>query len=75
MRSITPDPPCLGDTRIIGKFAFLPIAIGNENRWLEFCYIEQECEECYVYDWECDYIDRCWVNKRFVTKYDYENQR
>jgi len=34
--------PVVGDTRTISKFAFLPIRIENEIRWLERVKIKQQ---------------------------------
>lgn len=36
-----------GDTRIKTKFAFLPIKIGDEVRWLEKVTVKQEYREGY----------------------------
>lgn len=75
MRWITPEPPTEGDTRIVKRFAFLPITIGRENRWLEVCYIQQEFKLRYFeWDWE-GFYDNTWVDERFVDKYDYELHR
>lgn len=43
------------DTRIIKKFAWIPITIGNDFRWLEIviikqhCYMEYDCNEYGVF--------------------------
>lgn len=51
--------PHRGDIRVIKKFAFLPIEIGLEKRWLETVYIKQT--------WCGGYIDP-WSNEDFVSK-------
>lgn len=33
--------PYRGATRVVSKFAVLPIRAGNEVRWLEHCFIHQ----------------------------------
>lgn len=53
MRWIEPEP---ASRRVVKKFAFIPICIGREVRWLETVRIVQK--------W--DYIHRIWVNDRFV---------
>lgn len=50
--------PNNGETRIIKKFAFFPMWIGNECRWLETVYLEQ----AYYYEW---------YNYRWVAKQEY----
>lgn len=61
------DKPRHGDTRIIKKFALLPIAITNGNiqktRWLETCYIKQTYSEYFE-----NYMNPRWINKCFVEE-------
>ena len=57
--------PELGDTRIIKRFAFLPIKIGKERKWGETCFIKQ----CYIYDYSDGYC--YWRNSRFATEDEY----
>lgn len=53
MRWIEPAP---ASRRVVKKFALIPICIGREVRWLETVRIVQK--------W--NYINRIWVNDRFV---------
>lgn len=59
--------PSKGDERIIKRFAFLPIEIKTEVRWLELCYIKQEW-------WEPVFTDKdpYWSNIAFATKEEYD---
>ena len=50
--------------RIIKRFAFLPITVEAETRWLETVYIEQIYNEYYLLN--------PWIDSHFVTKEDYE---
>lgn len=53
--------------RFVKRFAFFPIEIGNETRWLEFVYIHQVYEPYNpVYDWK---------NYRFITKEEYKKYK
>jgi len=65
MRGIYKKGPQNGDKKIIKKFAFFPVIINLEWRWLEYVEYEQEFNKDYVnYDsFDCD----CWFNKRFLT--------
>ena len=65
------DYPNKGDIRIIKRFAFLPIRIGAEKRWLETVYIEQRYERYGIFIF--DPFD--WFDQRFVTKADYDNYK
>ena len=41
MRFGYPKQPYLGQHRVIHRFLWWPVTIGNETRWLEFAEIEQ----------------------------------
>ena len=56
-----------GDIRIIKRFAFLPIKIGDETKWGKICFIKQY----YDYDYSDGYC--YWRNIKFVTEEDYRN--
>jgi len=56
--------PHRGDKRTVTKFAFLPIRIGRETRWLTTVTLDQE----YVCEGAADYIFTDWVNQRFVDR-------
>jgi hypothetical protein len=59
--------PKASDGRIIKRFAFLPVEINHEARWLETVYIFQT-----YYDG----VYRIgWDNSLFVTKEEYENYK
>lgn len=61
--------PQRNETRIIKKFAILPIQIGSEKRWLETVYIKQQYEQIGIFTfspWD-------WVNIKFVASVDYNN--
>ena len=62
MRWIAESEPKEGDIRVVKKFAFLPIRIGRDVRWLESCKIEMIYKFCYYMD---DYY-WAWVYKRFI---------
>ncbi len=56
--------PNVGDKRTVSFFAFLPIRIGDQSRWLENVVIDQKygCGKepvCVHYDWQ---------NLKFVDK-------
>ena len=61
MKWISRKIPSLGDTRIITKFALLPITAGGETRWLQSVRIEQTLEENGTYG-----VDTVWDNTRFI---------
>jgi len=54
--------PKFGDKRTITKFAFLPIKIGNQTRWLQTVTLEQE----YITGGAADIIYAEWENRKFV---------
>lgn len=55
------------ERRIIKKFAFLPIELMEEKRWLETVYIVQQYEPDGIF-----IFSPCvWINEQFVTKEDY----
>jgi hypothetical protein len=72
------DEPQVGDTRVIGKFHWLPCSIKrveedkmiNESRWLEYAEVKQEFQE--VEYWEHyaggfrKYLNFEWVNTEWV---------
>lgn len=60
--------PCANEMRIIKLFAFLPIEINLENRWLETVYIKQRYENKSIFSFS-EIWD--WVDKEFVTKEEY----
>ena len=60
--------PCWNDRRIVKRFAFVPIRVGNEKRWLEVVYIKQR------YGREFGSCSRCWINEEFVIKEDYDKR-
>ena len=41
---LSPDPPKLGETRILKVFLWFPVYIKREIRWLEQAWIEQELQ-------------------------------
>ena len=51
------------DTRIVKRFAILPILAHDKIAWLETVYIVQE--------YSTNYADDGWHNDRFSTKEDY----
>jgi hypothetical protein len=36
-------PPTVGEKRIVNRFLFIPIRIGNQVRWLEGAVLREEC--------------------------------
>lgn len=52
--------PCYGKARTIKRFAFLPIAIGCEVRWLEMVTIQQ------TYSGISEFDTLYWKNERFA---------
>jgi hypothetical protein len=61
----TPPEPKPGQSRVITKFAWFPVRIGNETRWLETVHLHQEYESYYFDEW-LDGHEYCWVNKSFA---------
>lgn len=63
MRKITkPETLYPGATKIVKKFAFLPITIGKETRWLESVTI------CYTWDYH-EFSDLpYWKPLHFINK-------
>lgn len=61
----------IGDKRIIEKFAFLPITIDNEARWLETVTIEQKYIKSTLIAYPsgtplaCKYV---WNNEKFIDR-------
>jgi hypothetical protein len=53
--------------RIIKRFAFFPISIGDAFVWLETAYIRQRFYRGILYSW--------WEDVDFVTKEDYEEYK
>ena len=53
-----------GDTRTIKVFALMPITIGDETRWLEWCTIKQT----YITDVAYERTIGDWVNACFLNK-------
>ncbi len=53
--------PLDGTRRQRRFFAFLPITIGSETRWLEFVTVEEEFREG-----QSPYSDDEWRRKRFI---------
>lgn len=63
-RNLKPRPK-INSIRILEKFAWLPIEIGNEIRWLEKVRIEQ------IYLRKVDRVFiGCWSNVKFLPKAD-----
>lgn len=58
--------PNKDEIRIISKFLFFPVKIGNEIRWLEIAYICQVFTEVYSQSFKCQ-----WINYNFTTKQNY----
>ena len=52
--------PQIGDKRTLTRFAFLPIRINEENRWLEMVTIRQRYHERDFYD------KSGWYNVMFI---------
>ena len=52
------------ETRVIKRFALLPIVIKGEVRWLETCYIKQSY----------NFILVSWWNEEFLTKEEAEKE-
>lgn len=53
-----------GDKRVVERFALVPITIGDETRWLEWCTIAQT----YISTWTSQgelgmWSDDCFLNK------------
>ena len=57
--------PKFRDVRVIAKFAFLPVTIGHETRWLETVYIKQTFIE------HLTSTGGYWRNSEFITKEEY----
>ena len=56
----------LKGTRVIKVFAFTPIKIGTETKWLEVCYIRQRT---YSTNHECGWKNVCFVDKTAYAEY------
>jgi hypothetical protein len=59
----TPPEPKPGQSRVVTKFAWFPIRVGTETRWLETVHLHQEYRMYFdMFD------DPCygWVNKSFA---------
>lgn len=56
-----------GDVRILPVFALIPIAIGDEVRWFEMCYIKQR--------FHSDFLEDYWTNITFADRSDYERYK
>lgn len=57
----------VGSTRVVKRFAWFPVTIGAETRWLETVYI------CQKYEWDRDRLKEYrWVNQYFVERDEYE---
>lgn len=62
--------PKLNDERTIRRFAWLPVTIGDERRWLEWIMLRQKLR---VPHWLCDTSPLAaeyarWENLRFVDR-------
>jgi hypothetical protein len=60
IKIISKEKPTVGSLRIISKFAFLPIRIENEMRWLENVKIQQKLTMI-------DCRPNRWCNKKFIN--------
>ena len=58
--------PSNGSVRIRKKFAWLPIAINGECRWLEWVVVEQTYNHDYV-NYE-NFQFECWYNTKFINE-------
>lgn len=58
-------PPKSGETKVVTKFAFIPITIGYETRWLEKVTYKKKCRLVWCYDigLHCSYE---WENIEFI---------
>ena len=57
----------IGDERTVRRFAFWPIWIGTEWRWLEIVYLSQYYKKCNNLPFGC-----AWANIGFIGKEDYQ---
>lgn len=55
--------PIRWDDRIVKRFAFLPVALHGEVRWLEVVYLQQTYSPL-----------SGWINIDFVSKEDYRRR-
>ena len=62
--------PKNGDTRKIKRFAFLPIRIHDDVRWLEVVYIKQVFRI-----WQYMMPSREWVNCSFIDRDEYWKEK
>ena len=69
MRWILTRPPIIGDANIAKRFAWMPMRMGLEVRWLETVFILQEYKER---TWHVS--GGIWVNIRFVDRTTYLTQ-
>lgn len=64
MRFLKPKP---GTTYIAEWFAWLPVRIGDETRWLETVCVEQVYgEKTRITEPGIPVAVSCWINKRFL---------
>jgi len=60
--------PYPGDKRVRKYFAFWPVRINREIRWLEKVEIRQEYTEEPVHFMGRDLIREKWINKEFIKR-------
>ena len=58
--------PCVGDRRVVSRFALLPVTINGETRWLEWVDILQELREVEGGYGDLNGASR-WVETKFVN--------
>jgi len=62
--------PEIGSERILSCFAFMPITIGNECRWLENIKVLQKYElpcQCAACGFDISSLTPSWVNIKFLN--------
>lgn len=59
---------CIGDIRIVKRFALFPIRILREKYWLQTVYIKQKYEDTIS---NCGTYSEEWEDIEFVTKEEY----
>lgn len=59
MRFLKKQKAKYGDTRVVSYFAFVPLTIGDETRWMEVVHVKQSAVGGIMYA-------AMWVNESFV---------
>lgn len=72
MRWMKEPAPVEGNLRVIEFFAWLPVTMGLETRWLEWVIVQQQYSEVKVFNsdiydmWERSYFK--WIDLRFIER-------